>query len=208
MESYLKYVKLWKYTRESEVIFPNKVTQVEINRVEQANVAAQLAAGRNLVELARVLEVELVIDYEDRKERQENKYLKACNAIRITLGTNYYNDLRGYINAAFMWIAVKEACKSRGSDTLNNRYRRLLDLKLSDFKDVSEYARKFKETYNEIRNIYERLKLNDNFLIFLFYTGLGKEYKNYFLYYIQKYIAIDTAGRSTFSLEYITQRFI
>ena len=79
-----------------------------------------------------------------------------------------------------MWIALKEGCKPKGSGTLNNRYYRLFALKLSDYKDASEYAGKFKALYNDIYNMHEENRLYKNVLIFLFYIGLGKEYKDYF----------------------------
>ena len=128
--------------------------------------------------------------------------------IQSTLGLNYHNDHKEATNAYFLWVAIKEGCKPKGSGTLNDRYRRLLALKLSDFKDASEYAGKFKELHNEIRNMHEELRLNENFLIFLFHTGLGKEHEDYFLHYTQNHSAIDAAGRPAWSLEYATQRFI
>ena len=83
-----------------------------------------------------------------------------------------------------------------------------MDLKLRDCKDASEYAGKFKEIYNDIRNMYEGLRLNENFLIFLFHTGLGKDHEDYFLHYTQNHAAVDDAGKPAFTLEYATQRFI
>ena len=51
-------------------------------------------------------------------------------------------------------------------------------LKLQDCKRVSEYAGKFKELHNDIVNLNEGLRLDENLLIFLFYRGLGKENEN------------------------------
>ena len=51
-----------------------------------------------------------------------------------------------------------------------------MDLKLRDCKDASKYIGKFKELHNEIRDMHEGLRLNENFLVFLFYTGLGKDH--------------------------------
>ena len=56
--------------------------------------------------------------------------------------------------------------------------------------------------------MYKELKLNENFLIFLFYTKLRKEYKNYFLHYTQNYAFVNIIKKSTFTLKYVTQRFI
>lgn len=91
---------------------------------------------------------------------------------------------------------------------LNYRYRRLLALKLHDCKSVSEYAGKFKELHNDIVNINERLRLNENLLIFLFHRGLGKEHEDYVLHYTQNHAAIDSDGKTAFTLEYAIQRFV
>ena len=209
MEQYLIHTDLWKYTREREATFPPRVTQAMVDRVNADNAELLRVAAGAPVELRPVPDVERLVDYEERMEKWENRHLRTCNVIRTTLGTNYYNDHKDSTNAAFMWIAVKEGCKPTGTGTMNDRYRRLLELKLCDFKDASEYAGKFKETHNDLRNMHEELKLNDNFLIFLFHTGLGKEHEDYFLHYTQHHIAIDPAtGRPAFTLEYATQRFI
>ncbi len=83
-----------------------------------------------------------------------------------------------------------------------------MTLKLSDYTNIIQYTKKFKKLYNKIRNIYKELRLNENFLIFLFYIGLDKAYKDYFLYYTQIHIAVNVLGNLAFSLKYATQRFI
>ncbi len=99
------------------------------------------------------------------------------------LGINYYNNYKDQTNIYFLKVAIRALYKLKGSSTLNNRYRRLLSLKLRDYKDISEYTRKFKEIYNDIRNMYKTLRVDKNLLIFLFYTSLRKEYKDYFTRY-------------------------
>ena len=86
-------------------------------------------------------------------------------------------------NACLLWEAIKVGCKPKGSGTLNNLYCQLLTIKLQDCVTVAKYAGKFKELYNDIVNMYARVGFNKNLLIFLFYTSLGKQYKDYFLTY-------------------------
>ena len=93
-------------------------------------------------------------------------------------------SIRILLTSIFYKLLFNKVNKLKGFKILNNRYYCLLALKLSDFKDTSKYIKKFKKIYNDIRNIYKKFKLNENFLIFLFYIKLRKEYKNYFLYYI------------------------
>ena len=141
-----------------------------MNRATALNVADQLSA-------------ETPEAYDARREKWEGKHLIYYNAIQSTLGLNYYNNHKDITNAYFLWIALKEGCKPKGSGTLNNRYYRLFALKLSDYKDASEYARKFKVLYNDIYNMHEENRLCENVLIFLFHTSLRKEHEDYFQHY-------------------------
>ena len=100
------------------------------------------------------------------------------------LGINYYNDYKGYAtNVCLLQEAIKVGYKPKGLGTLNNLYCQLLTIKLQDCATITKYTRKFKELYNDIINIYIRVGFNKNLLIFLFYTSLGKQYKDYFLTY-------------------------
>ena len=56
--------------------------------------------------------------------------------------------------------------------------------------------------------MHEELKLNENFLIFLFHTDLEKKHKDYFLHYTQNHAFVNAVERPTFTLKYATQRFI
>ena len=90
---------------------------------------------------------------------------------------------------------------------LNDRYRRLIALKLHDCRSVSEYARKFKELHNDILNISERLRLEENVLIFLFHRGLGEQHESYVRLYNWDHEPIKD-GKAAFTLEYAMHRFI
>ena len=54
------------------------------------------------------------------------------------------------------------------------------------------------------------LKLETNFLIFLFYTGLSKAYDSYFTYYIQNHQPMSETNtiKPAYTLKYTTSRFI
>ena len=209
MRTFLIQTNLWRYTLMSESIFPPRVTQADVDLIAARNAAAQLnAEAGEPVTLAPIPEIQTVAEYEAKREKWENRHLIACNSMTSCLGTNYYNDYKDFTNACFLWVAIKENCKPKGSGSLNDRYRQLMDLKLKDCKDASEYAGKFKELHNEIRNMHESLRLNENFLVFLFHAGLGKEHEDYFLHYSQNHGTVDEAGKASFTLEYATRRFI
>ena len=43
MRTFLVQASLWKYTYESQATFPPRVTQTDVDRINAANAAAQLA---------------------------------------------------------------------------------------------------------------------------------------------------------------------
>ena len=56
--------------------------------------------------------------------------------------------------------------------------------------------------------MHKELKLNENFLIFLFHIELRKKHEDYFLHYTQNYTFVNIIERPAFTLKYVTQRFI
>ena len=98
----------------------------------------------------------------------------ACNAIVSRLGNYYYYDFEKETNAHKLWNGIAKSCKPAGSVMLNDLYRRLTTLKVRSCNDEADYARQFRTIYNEILATNPKLKLETNFLTFLFYNGLGK----------------------------------
>ena len=98
----------------------------------------------------------------------------ACNAIVSRLGNYYYYVFEKEINAHKLWNGIAKDCKPAGSVMLNDLYRRLTTLKVGSCNDEADYARQFRTIYNEILDTHPKLKLEINFLTFLFYNGLGK----------------------------------
>ena len=86
----------------------------------------------------------------------------------------------------------------------------MLRLDLNQSKDASDYTVRLKGLYTDITNMSPYLKLETNFLIFLFHTGLGKAYDGYFTHYIQNHqpISETDATKPAHTLKYTTSRFI
>ena len=145
----------------------------------------------------------------DRVAKWELGHELAVNAIQSRLGNNNMTDVEDISNAHTLWETVLGNNKSKGSGTLNDLYRQLLKLDLSSCKDTSDYAARLKGIHTDITNMSPALKLETNFLIFLFHTGLGKSNEAYFTHYIQNHKAMNEENTlPAFSLEYATQRFI
>ena len=53
--------------------------------------------------------------------------------------------------------------------SFNDRYKRFLILKFNDYKNTIQYIEKFKIFYNEIHNIYKKLRFNKKNYIFILY---------------------------------------
>ena len=93
-----------------------------MDQINAANAAAQLNALNGTVTLISVLTIQTEEAYKAKLERWEGKHLIACNSMISCLGINYYNDYKDAVNACFLWIAIKEGCKPKGSGFLNDRY--------------------------------------------------------------------------------------
>ena len=90
---------------------------------------------------------------------------------------------------------------------LNDLYQRLITHSLGSCKDAADYADRFKSIYDDVRNIHSKLQLETNSLIFLFHTGLGKEYQDYSITYTQTHKLIKD-DEPAYSLEYNISRFL
>lgn len=151
----------------------------------------------------------LISAAEDKVAKWELGHELAVNAIQSRLGNNLLSDLESQTNACLLWEAIIADNKPKGSGTLNDLYRQLLKLDLGQCKDASDFAARLKGIHTDITNVSPKLKLETNFLIFLFHTGLGKAYDAYFTHYIQNHKPMNEANTEpAFSLEYATTRFI
>lgn len=119
------------------------------------------------------------------------------------MGDNFFADHEDVENAHILWEALKTDNKPAGSGTLDDLYRQLLKL------DAADFAARLKSLHNEITSMSAYLRLETNYLIFLFHTGLGKAYEGYFTHYIQTHSPMSEtdATKPAHSFEYATRRF-
>ena len=200
MEQYLIAANLWKWRNQPEE--PTEPTAKPAAAVPQnqlqgseAQPAAQPAIPSDAL-LAKIANWTL-------------GHSLASNAIHSRLGSNLIADYRHERNFATLWSSIQTNCKPKGSGTLNDLYRRLLKLNLGSAKSATEYAGKFKHLHLDITEMAPNLCLETNFLIFLFHTGLGREYEQYFTHYSQTHDPMSADNdKPAFSLEYAVTRFI
>lgn len=98
-------------------------------------------------------------------------------------------------------------CKPAGLATLNNLYRPLVTHSLGSCKDTADYISQFKSIYNDILGIDPKLQLEPNFLIFLFYAGLGQEYQDYLTNYTLTHDVIED-DKPTYHREHAITQFL
>ena len=165
------------------------------------------------------IENEAASTFADRLILWHKGHELAINSIQYSLGRNYAEDYEGYNNAYTLWTAIAAACKLKGSGTLNDLYRQLIQVDLRSCDGASDYIAKFKSILTSIHLISPALKLETNFLIFLFHTGLGKAQNQYYTNYTQTHAPLkdkldpDDATKvvgqeAAYSLEYATNRFL
>ena len=143
---------------------------------------------------------------EERHDKWELGHELAVTNIHSRLENNLMADLEYETNAYDLWEKVVTNNKPKGSDTLNDLYRQLITF---DLKDATDFASRLNAIHIDITNIAPRLKLETNFLIFLFHTGLGKAYNTYFTHYTRTHKPNNEDNTEpAYSFEYATNRFI
>ncbi len=190
MKQYLIAAGLWKWTK------------VENKDAPTAEISTLANDGSNQLVRTTALEAP-----EESMSAWEQGNKIACNAIKSRLGDYYFYDFKNEKNAYKLWSGIDRDCKPTGSGTLNNLYRRLDTLTLASCKDETDYACQFKSIYNDILDINPNFQRGPNFLIFLFHTGLGIEYQDYFTTYTQTHEAIKD-DEPAYSLDYAITRFL
>ena len=94
--------------------------------------------------------------------------------------------------------------KPRGSGFLNNTFRKLDNLILSD---CSSPVTQFLVTVNKLRTFSSKLSLDENWLIYRFHTNLGFEYNSYFERYAQDHDPFNEMGEPKHTLSQAMQHF-
>ena len=130
----------------------------------------------------------------------------ARNAILARLKSNYIKTYEKETSAYKIWHNLIRDCKPRGAGTLNEYYWRLGAITLASCKDVPDYIGQFKDLCEDIDNVHPVLLPPASYLIFLFYTGLGKDHQQYFTSYTQDHQSIE-GDEIAYTLDYTTNRF-
>lgn len=132
---------------------------------------------------------------------------KTCTALRLVVDGNAYNDIEDLTNASTAWKLLEETFKPRGSGFLNDTFQKLHTLTLADCKSPVDYVLQFRSIVNELRNFSGKLRLDENWLIYLFLSNLGPEHSSYFETYAQEHDPFTEDGEAKFTLSSTMHHF-
>ena len=96
------------------------------------------------------------------------RHHKACTALRLVVDGNAYNNIEEITNAFEAWTILETNFKPRGSGFLSNTFQRLLNLTLANCQSSADYVFQFHNVVNKLKSFSTKVKLDENFLIFLF----------------------------------------
>lgn len=125
---------------------------------------------------------------------------KACTVLRLVIDRNAYSDIEDMTNISEAWKLLETNFKPRGSGFLNDSFQKLLSLTLADCKSLADYVLQFRNIVTELKNFSTKLKLDENFLIFLFQSNLGSKHASYFEMYAQEHNSFKENSKVKYTL--------
>lgn len=100
---------------------------------------------------------------------------KSCTALRLVVDWNAYSDIEDMTNVSEAWKLLETNFKPRGSGFLNDSFQKLLNLILANCKGSADYVLQFRDIVTKLKNFSTKLKLDENFLIFLYQSNLDRK---------------------------------
>jgi transposase InsO family protein len=118
-------------------------------------------------------------DLEARIDRWTQRQRKACAGIKHTLTYNALQEVENVKEAAKILQILAKIYQPRSSAMFNDLQTRFDSLRLSDCKDISEYASQLRELHNKIQSLDKTSQIGSPQLIMRFLNGLGPEYNTF-----------------------------
>ena len=154
-------------------------------------------------------------ELEKAQIRYTKGHLVICAIIRIkTEGTSYY-AIKNLTNTKTIWDTLRRRCQPKGLGYLTSSLRRFSAFTLNQYLDPNEYCNEFQDRFNELQNFQGTIIIDNNVLIWIFYKGLGPEYKAYVNIYNNEYkfFVITTTNNiivtaPKYNITYAVDRFL
>ncbi len=133
--------------------------------------------------------------------------LKIVTIMRNRLRCNDKNLLKNEINAKNAWKILKNSFSSFESEMLNDLLIKLWIITFVNSQDVTNYARRFKMTMQNIRRMIINVSINDNLFILYFHLNLDAKFEQYREHYTQTHEIVSNESNSIRDINYAINRF-
>ncbi len=153
-----------------------------------------------------VVSISSVILEKLRKIKINN--LKVVTIMRNRLSCNDKNLLKNEINAKNAWKILKDSFNSFESKMLNDLLIKFWIIILVNSQDVTNYARRFKMTMQNIRRMIINVSINDNLFILYFHLNLDAKFEQYREHYAQTHEIVSNESNSIKNINYAINRFL
>jgi hypothetical protein len=168
----------WQIEMQNQLIFVNLWHYVEIDELSNSIIL--------IVEISieKIFNVLVVSSTSKKIKKFKKNNFKTITIIRNRLKCNDRNLLKNEINIIKTWQIFKKSFNSCESKILNNLFIKLWIIILIINQNVIDYARRFKKTLQNIREIIIEMFINDNFLILYFHFDFDEKYEQYRKHYV------------------------
>ncbi len=163
------------------------------------------------VEIENVESIDLIVSisiiFEKLRKIKINN-LKVVTIMKNRLKCNDKNLLKNEINAKNAWKILKNSFSSFESKMLNDLLIKLWIIILVNNQDVTNYARRFKMTMQNIRKMIINVSINDNLFILYFHVNLNAKFEQYREHYAQIHEIVSNESNSTKNINYAINRLL
>jgi hypothetical protein len=158
LKDFFEY-QTWQIEMRNQLIFMNFWHYVEVDELSSSTILiVEISIEKNL-------SVSVVSSTSKKVKKFKIDNLKTITIIRNRLKCNDRNLLKNEINAIKAWQILKKSFSSCDSEVLNDLFIKLWIIILIISQDVIDYARRFKKTLQDIREMIIEMFINDNILI-------------------------------------------
>jgi hypothetical protein len=155
----------WQVEMKNQLIFINLWYYVENDKLTSSTILIDEISSAFVVSTSKKV----------IKFRIDN--FKTIAIIRNKLECNDRDFLKNEINVIKTWQILKKSFSSCESKMLNDFFIKLWIITLIINQNVIDYARRFKKTLQNIREMTIKMLINDNILILYFHLDLNAEYE-------------------------------
>ncbi len=186
----------------NQLILMNFWHYVEIENVEQLELESFNAV------LDAVVSISIVSIIFEKLRKIKINNLKVVTIMKNRLKCNDKNLLKNEINAKNAWKILKNSFNSFESEMLNDLLIRFWIITFVNNQNVTNYARRFKTTMQNIRRMIIYVSINDNLFILYFHLNLDAKFKQYREHYAQIHEIVSNELNLARNINYAINRFL